>query len=48
MLYRNACPNGAKTKRAVSIFKVAMVAIIAPAPAAALYIPQKPALSVLT
>ena len=36
------------TRRAVNIFKVDMVAIMTPAPAAALYIDQKPFLSVLT
>ena len=48
MLYKKACMTGARVSRAASILSVAMVAIIAPAPAAALYIPKKPFLSLLT
>ena len=48
MLKIKACIMGAKTIRADNILSVAMVAIITPAPAADLYIDQKPCLSVLT
>ena len=48
MLYTKACIKGAMLKRADRILSVAIVAIITPAPAADLYIPKKPFLSVLT
>ncbi|SSS03939.1 Uncharacterised protein [Acinetobacter baumannii] len=40
--------SGAIVIRAARIFNVAIQAIMTPAPAAALYIPQKPLVSVLT
>ena len=48
MLLMIACIIGARTKREARVFKVAIMAIKTPAPAAALYMLQKPSLSVLT